>query len=177
MTRLIPIIAIVLLLLVIAGGVFYLKPQYDTLQGQRADLQRLTTELSQKEEYYSKLAAINDKLEKYKDEIVKIDSALPSEPSVPDLYNYFQRTAPETGLVLKDISGGLGLAAAGNEILEIPISVSLVGSYSSLKYFLDAVYKNSRIFEVKSLKITPPEPKKSDFEFGLTIIAHSYKPK
>lgn len=175
MNRLIPIVSIIVLLGVIAVGIFILKPQLDNLMTLKAQLGNLISELKQKQVYYAKISELNLKLDQYKDQVAEIDSALPVDPSAPALYSFFQTTAPANGLVLKDITGGL--TATGDRIKDITFKVSLLGSYVGLKNFLNVIYRNSRMFEVDSLTIVPPEKPKGDFGFDLILETHSYNPK
>ncbi len=178
MTRLIPIVSIVVLLLVIVGGIFILRPQYDNFQSLSTQLDNLKIDLRQKQEYYSKLDDINTKLDQYKGEIAKIDNAIPTDHSAAALWDYFVKTAPGNGLILKKISDGVTPAStAADRVQKIPISVSLVGPYSGLKNFLGAVYRSSRIIEVESIKIEPPLKGGNDFSFDLSLRTHSYKVK
>ena len=178
MTRLIPIISVVLLLFVIVGGVFIVRPRYDGLQSLNNQLDNLKIDLKQKQEYYAKVNDVSSQLEQYKNEIAKIDNAIPTDHSAAALWNYFVKTAPENGLILKKISDGLtATSAAADRVQRIPISVSLVGPYSSFKNFLGAVYRSSRIFEVESIKIVSPPKGGNDFSFDLLLRTHSYKEK
>lgn len=178
MTRLIPIVSIVLLLLIIVGGIFVLRPQYDNFQSLSNQLDNLKIDLRQKQEYYSKLADINTKLEQYKSEIAKIDNAIPTDHSAAALWDYFVKTAPGNGLILKEISDGITPSSkATDRVQKIPISVSLVGSYAGFKNFLGAVYRSSRIIEVESIKIEPSSKGGNDFSFDLSLVTHSYKAK
>lgn len=178
MIRLIPIISAVLLLFVIVGGIFIIRPQYESFQTLSNQLDNLKIDLEQKQEYYAKINEINNNLEQYKDEIAKIDSAIPTDPSAAALWDYFVRTAPENGLIVKKIDQGItATSAATDRVQKIPILVSLVGSYSGFKNFLGAVYRSSRIIEVESIKIVPPTKGGDDFSFDLALRTHAYKTK
>jgi len=172
MIRLIPIISISLLLLVILGGVFLLKPQYEDLKGLKLELEMTTIDLEQKKAYYSKLNEIDEELEGHKADIAKIDSALPIDPSIPALFYFIQVTASENGLVLGNIKGGT--ITQGEQFQDIPLSVSLLGSYNALKNFLNAIYKNSRMIETTSISFSSPT-KGGDFTFALELKTHSFK--
>jgi type IV pilus assembly protein PilO len=172
MIRLIPIISVSLLLLVILGGVFLLKPQYEDLKGLKLELEITTIDLEQKKAYYSKLNEINEELEKHKADIAQIDSALPIDPSIPALFYFIQVTASENGLVLGNIKEGT--MTQGEQFRDIPLSVSLLGSYNALKNFLNAIYKNSRMIEVTSISFSSPA-KGGDFTFALELKTHSFK--
>jgi Tfp pilus assembly protein PilO len=81
-------------------------------------------------------------------------------------------TASENGLVLGNIKEGT--MTQGEQFRDIPLSVSLLGSYNALKNFLNAIYKNSRMIEVTSISFSSPA-KGGDFTFALELKTHSFK--
>jgi Tfp pilus assembly protein PilO len=184
MSRFIPIISVILLVILLVGGYFFWWPKYQEFRRQSAALEQETKALEQKNNYYSKLEEISNKLAAYKDEINKIDSALPAEASLPVLFDFIKKTSMENELILNSISpSGAGKSsskynksnanteisaetAAGVE--KISISISLSGAYPALKNFLSAIYKNARLIEVNSISFSSPS--EADlFNFDLSL--------
>jgi Tfp pilus assembly protein PilO len=86
-----------------------------------------------------------------------------------------QKAAPENGLLLNSIgSVSTKPSTSKPEIKETVIGpLKLSGSYPSLKNFLVALEKNSRIIEVENISFSVP--KEGDlFDFGITIKVYSY---
>lgn len=170
--RIIPIIGVCVLIVLILGGVFLWQPEYDKFKKLSLDLAVKTKELEQKQAYFANLTGISKKLEGYKEELTKLDNALPSGLSFPDLFNYIQKTASENGIVLEAISsGGEPGVVPNQDAQEVLFPVSLSGPYSSFKNFLSAIYQNSRLIEVRSISFVPPEKGKTDFKWSLNLSA------
>jgi len=115
-------------------------------------------------------------LSTYKEQLSKIDSALPKDPSVAALFNFFQKTSSENGLILTevDMSGLFSSESSGERIQKMSFSISVSGSYSAFKNFLSAVYRNSRLIKVKSISFSSSEQRKDLFDFNLNLETQSY---
>lgn len=176
--RIISIIIIFFLILLFAGGYFLWSPKYQEFGNKKAEVEGKDAEIKQKQERLSELEAISVKLSEYSNEVSKINSALPIEPSVAAIFNFIQKAASENGLILSDIDiGGLySLEAGGERVQKMPFSISVLGSYSALKNFLSAIYKNSRLIEVKSISFASPgeEMKGGLFIFNLNLQTHAH---
>jgi len=173
MSRLILIVIAILLIALTLGGYFLWWPKYQELKVERAKLEVKETEIEKKEEYLSSLEKTVEKLAGYTEELAKIDAALPKEASLPTLFNFFMKTTAENGLILKDINATIP-STKGERIQEIPISISVFGSYSAVKNFLSVIYKNARLFEVNSIGFSFPSEKEL-FTFSLSLKTHFYK--
>lgn len=175
MSKYLPAVAILSLLLLILGGIFLWWPEYQKFTEEKAKLEAKITELKQKEEYYAGLTSISAQLAQYEAELKKIDSALPTEPSIVTLFYFVQKTAAENGLILQDINQQTG-GTGGEAKTDISLSISVSGPYSALKNFLAALYNNIRLIDVELIKFTSPPEKTNDvFSVGLTLKTHSYQ--
>jgi Tfp pilus assembly protein PilO len=171
------LVAIILFALTILIAIFLLWPQYLRLENSQAQIQNKETELKYKEDYYNELSSISEKLEtEYSDSFKKIDSALPAGSSIPSLYNFLQKKASESGLILKNVgSFSVNPSTTITGLKEISLdSLGFSGSYPSFKNFLVALEKNSRIFEVENISFSTPKEGDEIFDFKLTIKTYSY---
>ncbi len=179
--RLIPIISVIILILLGVGGYFFWWPKYQEFKQQGTLLEEKTRGLEEKNNYYSKLEAISNKLDSYKDEFDKIKTALPAEASLPILFNFMQKTSMENGLILSDISSSKGAISSSENsgktrIEKISLSLSLSGSYSAFKNFLAVIYKNSRLIRVNSISFSSPTEEEL-FNFSLSLETYIFPNK
>lgn len=150
-------IAIALILFIILVLVFFLvAPEYKTFTKLQAELGEKTAEYNAEFGYYNAIAATYADLQSRKDDIAKIDDALPSEPSLGKVVYFLQKTATENGMMIRDLflskSSSAGAQdAKTNKIRDIVFSMDVLGSYSSLEKFIIALEKSSRIFEVTNI--------------------------
>jgi len=180
-----PIIFAVIIIGLIAASYFLIWPKYQEFNVKRQEVEFTDEEFRVKEEYLLNIENNLKELSKYSEEISKIDSALPSDSSIATLLNYFQKESSQNGLILKqiDISDFFSQEAAAAKVPKIPLSLIVSGSYNSFKNFVLAVYRNSRLIEIKSIKFiakteeTEKSPTVKDlFDFNLEIETQSYNP-
>ena len=131
---------------------------------------------------YEQAFKSSKKLDEHQEELTKIDSALPSEFSAPSLLKFLQKIAPENGLVLTAVSSSLAQPLSQrNDIKEIQSSLSLSGSYSSLKNFLKVLEKSARLIKIDSVSFSTSQKKEGEtaeiskiFDFQLEVKTYSY---
>lgn len=170
------LISTISIALTILIAIFLLWPKYLKLANLEGQIKAKETELKFKAEYYQELSFLSEKLKReFPEELEKISSALPTNPSPPSLYQFLQKTASENGLILKSIgSFSISPSTALPGIKEITLSsLEFSGSYSSFKNFLSALEKNSRIIEVENISFSAPTEGEM-LDFKLTIKTHSY---
>ena len=180
MSRAIIIIICLSLLLIFAIGAVFSK--YQELNLLQLGIKNKNAELQYETEYFSKLSDVSKNLEKYKENLAKINSALPNNPGVPDLLNFLQKTSSQTGLVLKKIgppstaSSKEKCAGEKNwnpEIQETAFNIAVAGSYSAFKNFLSILEKSSRMIDIESISFSASQEEIS-FTFNLRLKTYSY---
>lgn len=180
-----PIIFVLIAVGLIAGAYFLIWPKYQEFNLKKQEVGFTDEEFRIKEEYLLNIENNLKELSKYEEEVSKINSALPSDPSIAALLNYFQKESSQNGLILKtiDVSGLFTQAEAQSKIQKMPFSLTVSGSYNSFKNFVLAVYKNTRLIGIKSIKFSSNYEEtekgitaKDLFEFDLEVETQSYNP-
>ena len=167
------IIITIRLLLILLLGFFALHPQYQELTTLKEQIQEKEEQLRSQEDYLNKLSEASEELKKYEEQLVLIDTALPSEPSLPALFDFLEKTASQSGLILKDIDASTS-PSVDSVLKETTISVKATGAYSSFKNFISVLEKSARIMSVASFSFDNSKEKGDIFDLGLTIKTHSY---
>lgn len=176
----IPFIFVGILILLIIAGYFFIWPKFQEFKQKKEEIETKDEEIRKKEEYLLNLENLSKELANYEDEIIKIDLALPSKPSVAAIFNYLQKTSSQNGLILKDIDISRLFPIenlTGEKIKKMPFSISITGSYVSFKNFIWNLYKNTRLIEIKSIDFSSNLDEDSElFDFNLDIETHAYSP-
>lgn len=170
------LIIVISLVLSLILGVLLLWPKYQNLTNLQIQLENKKTEFKYRDEYYQDLFLLSEKLKEFEAEISNIDSALPPDSSsaILSFYNYLQRVPSESGLILKNLGSASLSPLDGKPGIEaISISITVSGSYPSLKNFLKTLEKSARIIKVESISFSSPTEEEF-FEFGLGLQTHSY---
>jgi len=170
MSKNLPIIIVLILILLLVGGYFLWWPQYQEFKDLKFQLEKKTERLTLQEEYFTELDGLLEQLRRYETELSRIDSALPTDVdfAVIGFFNFIQKRAPESGLILKDINLEKAVPP------EISFNISVLGSYSALKNFLkEVLYKNIRMIKVESISFSEPEGGEF-FTFDLRLTARIF---
>jgi Tfp pilus assembly protein PilO len=165
------IIACIILALVFGGGLLW--PKYQELKNVDSEIDFKTQEFDSKEVYFSSLSQISEELKKHNEDISKIDSALPEDPSVPSFLNFLQGACSQSGIILSAI-GPASVSSSGEGVKEISLVLQVQGSYLSFKKFLSVLEKSSRIVESENISFSSPRDNDGPFMFKLTVKTHSY---
>lgn len=162
----------------IAIGVLFVLvlPKNKALHELNSQIEVKKIEIQTQENYFKNLQDLSKKLAAFPDEVSKINSALPSTPSLYSLIYFLQKTSSASGLIIKQIDfGEISKLKENSNIKSIPISLGVMGSYQSLKNFLLDIEKSARIIEIDNLSFTyPGKTEKEGYNFNLEFKAHSY---
>lgn len=183
-------ITIVLALGAIIVGFFYLAPQWRNFKSLREDSAALAgiseefdTLIQNRDALLSLINSVS------KDNLDRIESALPSGIHASEFLVTLERLAAKNNLVLRRVD--LAASAAESQtrggqprpggapssipktggISEFPLGLAVSGTYDSLKGFLADLEGNLRIVDVKDITFTSPEKPSA---FDITIKAKTY---
>lgn len=174
MNRPFVITGIVVIILVIVA--FWVVPMYQDFQELSVELIEKEAELQNREDYFSEIQSLDNRLKAYEEELIKLHAALPNDSSLPSLYDLLQRLSSESGLVLRQISAVEDTKTVSEIAAQtIAVSLNLEGSYEGLKAFLERTQTASRLLNVTSVGfVSPPTGLSSQFQFAIFLNAFSY---
>jgi Tfp pilus assembly protein PilO len=166
------LITFITILAVAALGFFVLWPKYQELKVVELNIDNQEIELKTKKEYLQMLEELKLELEKNAAELAKVDSALPTDPSVPSLFNYLQVAASQAGLILTEISPfSVADSSALAGLKEIGFNVKISGTYPSVKSFISTLERSARMIEVESISLSSSEEGSFNFDLGLKTFS------
>lgn len=172
--------AIVLFLSLVA--IFYLvMPKYNAYQDIMKKIGIEEAKFNGQDAYYSAINKNYNQLMQYKDNLSKIDEALPSKSAFSLLMNLLYKKSADSGIVIQSISGTNTQAAGpGKSVKEIDLSLSLSGSYPAFKNFLYSLEKSARIIDNQDFNFSVAQPSsqnpnpQSVYPIKLDIKVHSH---
>ena len=148
-------------------------PKYRVLDSLKQEILEREADFRSQEEYFQQLQGISGEVESYKDSFLRIESALPEDYSMTELFNFFQKVASQTGLILEEISPSESVLTEEERIRVNKISLGLIGSYFDFKNFLSIIEKSARLIEVDNISFSH-STKEELVSFGITTRVHSY---
>jgi Tfp pilus assembly protein PilO len=151
---------------------FGILPVWSEISTVRAEIKSKEGTVNLERQVIEKLNSINQVLDSQKSSVERLEQAIPTTESKPELLSIMENLASQNGLSLKGVNIEVApedTAAAKRSartpdsisLKKIIIDISASGSYSSFKSWLDAVEKNLRITDISKITFKIPE-KKSD---------------
>jgi len=158
-------------------------PKYQALNVLKNQVSANQLELDSREKYFQELQQTSEEIKQYQENLSKIDTALPPDPDLANLFNFFQKISSQSGLTLGKIGAGTTVAVEGQEIKETRTSINVTGSYTALKNFIQSLENSARLIEIENISFTSVKPggqneekkeEKDVFSFTLAIKVYSY---
>lgn len=165
------------------GGIIFggslLLPKFQEFQTINKTLEGKRNEFKYREEYFLRLKDVEAQVNQYQTELAKIDVALPNDPSLPSLFDFFQKTTAQSGLVISDM-GNFSVSNSSKYpgLKEVNLKLDVSGPYESLKNFFSVLEKSSRLIDIEGISFAAPKEGQSQqmgiFIFSLKIKVYSY---
>jgi Tfp pilus assembly protein PilO len=184
-----PIAIAIIFFIILLLAFFLVLPEYKIFGKLQVELAQKKAEYNAEFDYYSAIARTHNDLQARKDDIQKIDDALPQDTSLGKTIYFLQQAAKENGVLLKNLSlskSSLKNSAAGSQsVNDIVFSADLLADYPSFDRFIIASEKSSRIFEITDISFgSSSKPvfginlaqfqMQQTFSFKVQIKTHSY---
>ena len=168
-----PIIIAICILIIFALAFLLISPKYQALKSSWTNIEKKQGELNYLKDYFVELNKTSEDFKAYETEFLKIESAIPLDPSVPSLFNFIQTKASQNGLVLKNVSlTATNQSVQRSNIKEYHFSIELSGFYPAFKNFLSILEKSGRLIEIERITFSAPKEKEPT-SFGIGIKVYS----
>ncbi len=162
-----------LLVLVLAGGYFfYIQDMQAQLDVARNDEATLKDQFSSKAFQAANLTAYKTQMVEMENTFGALLRQLPSDTEVPGLLEDITRTGLGSGLEFEEIK--LLPEAAQQFYIELPIQITVTGTYHDLATFASGVASLPRIVTLHDFEIKPVDAK-SPGKLRMSILAKTYR--
>ncbi|SEJ57268.1 type 4a pilus biogenesis protein PilO [Pseudomonas sp. NFR16] len=162
-----------LLVLVLAGGYFfYIQDMQTQLDQARHDETALKEQFSSKAFQAANLTAYKNQMVEMENTFGALLRQLPSDTEVPGLLEDITRTGLGSGLEFEEIK--LLPEEAQQFYIELPIQITVTGSYHDLATFASGVASLPRIVTLHDFEIKPVDAK-SPAKLRMSILAKTYR--
>lgn len=162
-----------LLALVLAGGYFfYIQDMQAQLDQARSEEVALKDQFATKAYQAANLAAYKSQMVEMENTFGALLRQLPSDTEVPGLLEDITRTGLGSGLEFEEIK--LLPEEAQQFYIELPIQITVTGSYHDLATFASGVASLPRIVTLHDFEIKPLDAK-SPAKLRMSILAKTYR--
>lgn len=170
-------IIILILILVFIGVVFLLVlPAYNRFTLLNREIKWQEQLLVDKQAVIAKAEQLKQDYETHKDDLKRVNYALPLGEEIPNLIVQLEALVLENGLVLENLNflekeAKTEEAPAPYKSLEI--SLQAAGTYESLESFLKALELNLRLMDIKSIDFSSEQSETEGlFTFNINLIVY-----
>jgi len=146
-----------------------ISPKQVSLSTLNSELLQKKQEFESSDRSFQEILKTSERLKNYQEEISKVDSALPEDPSIPSLFNFIQKSSSQSGLLLENI-GSINVKEEG-KLKKWTTNIKLKGDYSSFKNFVSILEKSARLIKVEKISLLI---EKETPTYNLTISFFSY---
>ncbi len=146
-----------------------ISPKQVSLSTLNSELLQKKQEFESSDRSFQEILKTSERLKNYQEEISKVDSALPEDPSIPSLFNFIQKSSSQSGLLLENI-GSISVKEEG-KLKKWTTNIKLKGDYSSFKNFVSILEKSARLIKVEKISLLI---EKETPTYNLTISFFSY---
>jgi type IV pilus assembly protein PilO len=164
--------ALLLIAVVAFGYNFHLKDLQAQLDGKRAEEATLKEQFSSKAFQAANLDAYKDQMQEMEVSFGALLKQLPSDTEVPGLLEDITRTGLGSGLEFEEIK--LLPEAAQQFYIELPIKITVAGSYHDLATFVSGVASLPRIVTLHDFNLVPVSADTSS-KLRMSILAKTYR--
>lgn len=154
------------------GYNFHLKDLEVQLDQQRAEEESLKQQFTTKAFQAANLEAYKDQMKEMEVSFGELLRKLPSDTEVPGLLEDITRAGLGSGLEFEEIK--LQPEVVQPFYIELPIQISVVGSYHDLATFVSSVASFPRIVTLHDFDITPLSPDSAS-KLRMSILAKTYR--
>ena len=163
---------------VLLGGLFYqfiLSPNHDKIVDSKAELENLTAKLTESRMIARDIPKFEQEKKDLENKLKAAVAQLPNEKEIPDLIDSISDAGRKAGLKillfkpLAEVPKGF--------YAEVPVKMTVEGSFESLFLFTDKVGKFSRIVNISGITIDLPRQQLTDRKPTLTasFIATTFR--
>ena len=168
------IAGLLLLVAVLVGGYkFHLEDIEMQLDQQRAEELALREQFSTKAFQAANLEAYKEQMKEMEESFGALLRQLPSDTEVPGLLEDITRTGLGSGLEFSEIK--LQPEVVQQFYIELPIKISVVGSYHDLATFVSGVASLPRIVTLHDFEVAPVAAEAGSSRLAMSILAKTYR--
>lgn len=160
---------------VLTGANFFLlvQPAWDDAQRSIKRMRALEDELIQNQAIANNLQQYRKEKELLEQQLEKALSELPEEANIDALVESLYAIGTDSGLVIANIEPKG--ERRQNFYAEVPLAMTVSGSYHEIAVFFDQVSKLKRIINVTGIKMTDPQFKNEKIQLKASYTATAFR--
>lgn len=164
---------------------YFLSPKIDEYFELKENMEVSEKKLGNLQKTESELSNLLDEIEKSKNDIAHLETIVPSNKKLPEIIVHLENFSADTGVELKEVSfestgenkdkksDKKGEDSQNKDYIEIPIKLTIVGSYDEILRFLESLEDSRRLYSVNNIAVAR-EYKIADNSIGVNIGLNAF---
>jgi len=130
-------------------------PAFGRFRELTASIEQKQQDLKDFENYIAHLQNISKQIQDNSAGLTKVEAALTGEDYIPNLFDFIQKSASGAGTRIDEIKlGNVAVTKESKNIIQREASLSMRGTYTSLRNFLTTLEKSARIIEFTKISLS-----------------------
>ena len=151
-----------------AGKKAVLKTHEDEVAVLKTNLQKLKAQTKD-------MAAFKAKLKNLEAELMYLEIEIPKSSEIPDILSYISTSGKESGLDFLLFKPGKVKKMKDKSYAEVPVSISVTGTFNSFAVFLDKIRTLDRIINVRNISMKRKNISGGNVKLQISCIAVTFK--
>jgi type IV pilus assembly protein PilO len=169
------IIALLPSIIIVALVLFLvINPKLKQIKVLEAKIDKQNNEIAASQAKAAKLEMLKIENERLVARINELKEQLPEEKEISSLLKHVSDMGISAGLEIKSWKPSLKVTHPSGIVYEIPVSVSVEGTYHNLGYFLSSLTRLNRIVNITDMKLGSPKRERNESILQVSFKASTF---
>lgn len=168
-------VAVVPALLVVAlFGFFSVKPKFERIGALKQEIQKQEEQLAKSKAMAARLEELKAENEKLKRKLKELEEQLPEEGEISSLLKQVSDLSGDAGLKVLTWKPSARRNHPSQIVYEVPVAVTLRGSYHRLGKFFESLTRLDRIVNINNIALRPPNKAGAEVVLNVSFNAVTF---
>ncbi len=161
---------------ILVAAVIYLGilPKNEKIEALKKDIAKQEQDISKAQNMVQRLDELKAENQRLRAELKALEEFLPEEREISSLLKQVEDLSKEAGLEINSWQPAPKRTHSSGIVYEIPVSISVSGSYHKLGRFFSSLTQLDRIVNVNNISLAGPQPKGKEAILGVSFSAITF---
>jgi type IV pilus assembly protein PilO len=162
------------IIIVVASYFMMITPKFETITKLKEEITKQEQDISKSQSMVARLDELKSENERLKAELKALEEFLPAEKEISNLLKQVEELVRESELQLLSWSPAAKRRHSSGIVYEVPVSLSLNGSYHNLAHFFSELTKIDRIVNVNNINMSGARTRGATAVLGVSFSAVTF---
>jgi type IV pilus assembly protein PilO len=151
-----------------------IMPKQEEIKALNEKIDKQLNQIAEAETKAARLEVLKQENEILKARLEELKQQLPEEKEISDLLKQVSDNGIASGLEIRSWKPGQRSQHESGIVYEIPVSVSVSGTYHNFGYFLGSLTRLERIVNIKNMSLASPKKDKDSVNLNVQFTAATF---